>query len=155
MAALVVCPSTATRDALLSHDLIAPDRLRVVPLGAHPTCSSEPDFTADFEVSRLLGAADEGDVDLLHVGSTIPRKRIDVLLRMFAVVKKRFSRARLIRVGGPFTTEQESLIDRLQLRQSVIVLPYLERRVLAALYTGGTEHLSFRGGCPRGAWQKP
>jgi glycosyltransferase involved in cell wall biosynthesis len=134
MAALVVCPSAATRDALLLHDLVPQDRLRVVPNGAHPTCSSEPDPSADLEVSRLLGPVDKGDVDVLHVGSTIPRKRIDVLLRVFAGVKKQFSRARLIRVGGPFTNEQELLLDRLELRDSVVVLPYLERRVLAALY---------------------
>jgi len=134
MAALVVCPSTATRDTLLSHDLVPRDRLRVVPLGAHPTCSSQPDLSADLEVSRLLGPADENDIDLLHVGSTIPRKRVDILLRVFAQLKKRFSRARLIRVGGPFTKQQELLIDGLQLRHSVIVLPYLERPVLAALY---------------------
>ncbi len=133
-AALVVCPSNATRDALISHGLVPRDRLRVVPLGAHPAYSVEPDMEADVEVARLLGPPDEGHIDLLHVGSTIPRKRVDVLLRMFSRVKKHFSRARLIRVGGPFTEEQESLADSLQLRQSIFVLPYLERRALAALY---------------------
>ncbi len=133
-AAIVVCPTSATRDTLLSHELVAPERLRVVPYGAHPSCSSKPDATGDLEVASLLGPAEKDDVEVLHVGSTIPRKRIDILLSVFAQVRNEFSRARLIRVGGPFTDEQELLIGKLDLRQSIVVLPYLERRVLAALY---------------------
>ena len=134
MAALVVCPSCATRDDLLSYDLVPEDRLRVAHNGVHPTFSSKPDLSAEREITHLLGPADKADVDVLHVGSTIPRKRIDVLFRVFARVKEQFSRARLIRVGGPFTKEQELLIDALDLRESVVVLPRLETRVLAALY---------------------
>jgi len=133
-AALVVCPTGATRDALIAYNLVPAERLRVVPLGAHPACRPEPDPLADLELSSILGEADPNDVDLLHVGSTIPRKRIDLLLALFARVKQQCPRARLLRVGGSFTAEQESLLDAFQLRQSVIVLPYLERHVLAALY---------------------
>ncbi len=35
---------------------------------------------ADAEAGRLLGPAEPGQAMLLHVGSTVPRKRIDVLL---------------------------------------------------------------------------
>ena len=133
-AALVVCPSFATRDALLTHTLVAEDRLRVVPNGAHPSCSPEADPLADAEVARWLGERSAGDADLLHVGSTVPRKRIDVLLRVFAEVKQRFPGTRLIRAGGPFTAEQESMADDLRLRDSIVVLPQLDRRFLAAVY---------------------
>ena len=71
---------------------------------------------------------------LLHVGSTIPRKRIDLLLKIFAEVKKRFPQARLLRVGGPFTNDQEELARELKVRDSIIVLPHLDRDVLAAVY---------------------
>jgi glycosyltransferase involved in cell wall biosynthesis len=134
MAALVVCPSFATRDALLAHKLISEEQLRVVPLGAHPSCSPQSDLPADAEVVRLLGERRAGDADLVHVASTIPRKRIDLLLRVFAEVKRRFPRTRLIRAGGPFTAAQESMVDELRLRDSIIVLPHLDRRVLAAVY---------------------
>ena len=93
-AAIVVCPTTATRDTLLSHELVAPERLRVVPYGAHPSCSSKPDATGDLEVARLLGPAEKDDVEVLHVGSTIARKRVDILLRVFVQVRNEFSRAR-------------------------------------------------------------
>jgi glycosyltransferase involved in cell wall biosynthesis len=134
MAELVVCPSFATRDALLAHDLVPEGRLRVVPLGAHPSCSIHPDPSADSEAMRLLGADPDGHTDLLHVASTIPRKRVDVTLKVFAEVRTRFPNTRLIRVGGPFTPAQESLVDELRLRDSIIVLPHLDRRVLAAVY---------------------
>jgi glycosyltransferase involved in cell wall biosynthesis len=133
-AAIVVCPTIATRDALLAHNLVPEERLRVVPLGAHPSCSAQPDLRADREADRLLGSTGLIETNLLHVGSTAPRKRIDILLRVFAEVKKRFYRLRLIHVGGPFTAEQNSLVDELQLKDSVLVLPYLESPVLAAVY---------------------
>jgi glycosyltransferase involved in cell wall biosynthesis len=70
----------------------------------------------------------------LHVGSTIERKRIDVLLRVFAALRKDFPGARLIRVGGSFTRAQARLLEQLNLTEAVIVLPRLERDILAAVY---------------------
>lgn len=133
-AALVVCPSAATRDALLEHDLIPQERIRIVPNGAHPACSSRPDHSADLEASRLLGGPPSEHPELVHVGSTVPRKRIDVLLRVFAQVKGQFVRARLIRVGGPLTGEQEAQADALGLRGSIVTLSDLNRTELAAVY---------------------
>jgi len=80
----------------------------------------------------------KSNIDLLHVGSTIPRKRIDLLLRVLAEVKRTFPSARLLRVGGPFTNEQEQLARELNVRDSIVVLPYLDRDVLAAVYRRAT-----------------
>lgn len=137
-AALVTCDSEATRDELLTHRLIAPERAVVVANGVHPSCSPEADATADREATRLLGQL-AGDVpEILHVGSTIPRKRIDLLLEIFAAVRNEFPAARLIRAGGVFTSEQARLVDRLDLARSIVVLPRLERDVLAAVYRRAT-----------------
>ena len=133
-AARVICDSIATRDQLLEHELFPPKRVAVIPLGVHPTCSPEPDALTDAEAERLLGPADTDQINILHVGSTIPRKRIDVLLRIFAALHKEFPRARLLRVGGPFTATQLKFIDQLALKESVIVLPFLGREVLGAIY---------------------
>jgi glycosyltransferase involved in cell wall biosynthesis len=86
----------------------------------------------DAQVARDARGA--GRVDLLHVGSTVPRKRIDVLLRVFAAVRREFPRARLIRVGGPLTDEQQGLAARLGIERAILVLPFIERDVLAAVY---------------------
>jgi glycosyltransferase involved in cell wall biosynthesis len=132
-AARISCDSRSIRDELLAHKLVEPDRVRVIPLGVHPTCSPEPDRTADAEAAELIGP-DPGPINLLHVGSTIPRKRIDVLLKVFANIRREFPNARLLRVGGAFTNDQLELIDRLDLNSSLVVLPHLSREVLAAIY---------------------
>src|SRR5207245_1628164 len=56
------------------------------------------------------------------------------LLRVFAEVRKEFPHARLVRVGGPFTPAQDSLLRQLGLADSVNVLTPLERPILAAVY---------------------
>ena len=129
-AARVTCDSKATRDELLAHQLIAPERTVVIPNGVHPSFSPVSDPTADAEAIRLLGPADESAIDLLHVGSTIPRKRIDILLRVVANVRKQFPTARLLRVGGPFTTEQARLVKELELEGAILVLPRLREQRL-------------------------
>jgi glycosyltransferase involved in cell wall biosynthesis len=132
-AARITCDSAVIRDELLAHKLFEPERLRVIPLGVHPTCSPEPDPIADAEAFDLL-RTDGPTIDLLHVGSTIRRKRIDVLLKVLASLRAEFPNLRLLRVGGPFTHEQLQLIDELDLRSSIVVSPRVSREVLAAIY---------------------
>ena len=133
-AARVACDSVTIRDQLIAHGLIAPERVKVVPLGVHPACSPEPDPAADAEARRSLNGGPAQAINLLHVGSTIKRKRIDVLLEVFAGVRKEFPEARLVRAGGPFTASQMELIKRFKLESAIVVLPHLEREVLAAIY---------------------
>jgi glycosyltransferase involved in cell wall biosynthesis len=133
-AARVACVSNATREKLLAYDLVPPERAVVIPNGVHPSCSPEPDASADAEAAKLIGPGGEDQLDILHVGSTIPRKRIDVLLQVFANARKTFPNARLLRVGGDFTAEQSSLAENLKIRDSILVLPRIDRNVLAAIY---------------------
>jgi glycosyltransferase involved in cell wall biosynthesis len=127
----VTCISEATRRDLIATGRVDPLRTSVAYLGAHPACTPAPDTTADAEIDRLLGAR---AFDVLHVSSTIPRKRIDVLLEMFSRFRRTQSGARLVRVGGALTREQHQLADRLNVIDSIVQLPFLERRQLAALY---------------------
>ncbi|MCA1593758.1 MAG: glycosyltransferase family 4 protein [Acidobacteria bacterium] len=133
-AARVTCDSAATRDELLSHKLFPPERLTVIPNGVHTAFSTEPDAGADREAERLLGVRDEHSIELLHVGSAIERKRIDVLLKVFAEVWEKFPRARLVRAGGALTTAQDALARRLNLDGAIVTLPFLKTETLAAVY---------------------
>jgi glycosyltransferase involved in cell wall biosynthesis len=133
-AARVVCVSHTIKAELLGHRLVPPGRVSVAHNGVDPACSPAPDRLADSKAARLLGPPDGGSVDLLHVGSTVPRKRIDVLLGVFAEVRKEMPELRLVRVGGAFSPPQERLLERLGLTDSMIVLPFLDRDVLAAVY---------------------
>jgi glycosyltransferase involved in cell wall biosynthesis len=53
-------------------------------------------------------------------------------------VRREFPCSQLIHVGSKFTPEQESVIGEEQLGKSIIVLPHLERDVLAAIYRQAT-----------------
>ena len=133
-AARVTCDSVATQNQLLVYDLVPAERTVVVPNGVHPSYSPQPNAEADSAASELIGDETATQIDFLHVGSTIPRKRIDVLLQIFSKVKKEFPGARLLRVGGAFTGEQLKLAETLKLRDSIVVLPHISSDVLAAVY---------------------
>ena len=133
-AARVVCGSRATRDALVEAGVVPASRVVVVPYGVHPTCSPRPDLLADAEADALMGPPDPEVPEVLHVGSVVPRKRLDVLLDVFAAIRGRHSRARLIRVGGPLTGAQQRQAARLGLTDHIVTMPFIDRRVLAAVY---------------------
>lgn len=128
----VPCDSEATRDALIELAALPPERLSVIPNGSDTAGWPESDAMADLEAARLVGP--RHGVELLHVGSTIARKRIDVLIDVFAAVRKERPDARLIRVGGPFTGDQRARARGLGVLDGIVVLPFVDRATLAAVY---------------------
>ena len=135
-AAAVACVSEATRSEILAHDLIPEKRLHLVSNGISPEYTDRVDPARDSEVETLLGPV--GPADLLHVGSTIPRKRIDLLLEVFAAVRSARPDARLIRVGGPLTPEQAARADALGVTGAITRVSGLDRDCLAAVYRRAT-----------------
>ncbi len=133
-AAHVICNSAATRDQLLHYRLFRPDQLTVIHVGLSPAFTPLSNPEADAEATRLLGPASANEIGLLSVGSTIPRKRIDILLRVFAAIRRDLPYARLIRVGGAFTDAQLKLARDLGVAQYVEVLPFVDGDVLASIY---------------------
>lgn len=131
-AAHVACDSDATRSALTGLAGFPAERLSVIPNGTDTGGYPERDAAADVEAARMLGP--RRGIELLHVGSTIPRKRIDVLLEVFAAVHRQRAETRLIRVGGPFTAEQRVRARELGLTDAIYVLPFMDRATLAAVY---------------------
>ena len=132
LAARVACVSEATRRALAEQAGLPEARLTVIPNGTDAGLYPEGNAAADFEAARLLGP--KRGVELLHVGSTIARKRIDLLLEVFAGVWRVRPDARLTRVGGPFTAEQRVQARTLGVAGAVTVLPFVDRATLGAVY---------------------
>jgi glycosyltransferase involved in cell wall biosynthesis len=132
-AARIVCVSESTRAQLLRHDLVDAARLQVIHNGVHPAYHAEPDERWDREAARLLGPPGER-VELLNVGSTVPRKRIGFLLRIFAECRTKHKPLHLVRVGAAFTAEQERLASRLRISQHITHLEDLPPQLLAAVY---------------------
>lgn len=131
-AAHVIAVSEATRDELLHHRLIPGERITVVSNGVHPSCRPGPDPAADRAADKLLDAPG-GTPWLLNVGNTLPRKRLDVLVRVFAAVHRAKPETRLVRVGG-LTAEQLQLARQLNVQDAILCLPRQDRDVLAAIY---------------------
>ena len=131
-AAAVACVSEATRDGLRAQGLMPAERLHVVPNGVDPAFTPNADPAADAEAARLLGP--RASPELLHVGSTIPRKRIDVLLAVFADVRRAAPGARLVQAGGAFTADQARQATALGVADALVTLPFLDRATLAAVY---------------------
>jgi glycosyltransferase involved in cell wall biosynthesis len=123
-AALVFHNSFDTRRQIERHGLIDPRRLVHVPLGV------SLEFTPHAAERGPLGGAPF----LLHVGSCVPRKRIDVLLDVFAAVRRQFPGLRLVKVGADWSADQRRQIDHLGLSDHIVPMRGLDRRQLAALY---------------------
>lgn len=132
----VVCDSATIQREIVSRGWVESASTSLIPAGIHPTCTVVPNDAADRTAESLLGPATGPEI--LHVSSTIPRKRIDTLVRSFASVLGDRPDALLIRVGGPFTESQARVVSELGLENSITVLPFLDRATLAAVYRRAT-----------------
>jgi glycosyltransferase involved in cell wall biosynthesis len=130
-AAVVFHTTLAVRDAILSHGLVPEKKLVHAPLGHAAEFRAEPQPNADAE--RILAGLD-GEPYLLHVGSCIPRKRVDFLLNLFAALRLQSPTLRLVKVGGAWTAEHEQLIRRHQLEGALVHVTDVQRNTLAVLY---------------------
>jgi glycosyltransferase involved in cell wall biosynthesis len=132
-ASAVACDTAVIAEELVRRSIVPPDRVFVAHLGAGEEFTTRPDPDADAGLARLLPFP--GDVPVvLHVGATIQRKRIDVLLRFFAGVQGFDPAPRLVQVGGALTGEQTVLARRLGISDRITILPTLDDRHLAAVY---------------------
>ena len=131
-ARLVVCISQSSRDELVANNLVDPARIRVVPLGIDPALLQGPPAAARARAAALW-PAQRGVFDLLHVGSDMPRKRLDRLVGIVAALRSRGHWVRLIRVGGPFRTATRAAAIELGLAD-IVELPFLDRDTLGAVY---------------------
>jgi glycosyltransferase involved in cell wall biosynthesis len=132
-AACVACDTAAVRDELAGRGLVREDRLVVVALGAGGAFAAGPDAAADREAA-LLTRSSPANVELLHVGSTAPRKRIDVLLRVVAALQSFVPAVRLVRVGDPLSADQRRLASELGIRERIVCVSDVAETTLAALY---------------------
>lgn len=124
-AAVVFHNSRDVGRQLLDAGIVAADRLVHAPLGV--AAEFRPDATSPVALP-VAGPF------VLHVGSNIPRKRLDVLLDVFAAVRGRVPGLRLVQVGGPWPPYHADQIDRLNIGPAVVQVRGLTREQLADLY---------------------
>ena len=109
--ARVVFYSTSTvREQILRHGLIDPAKLVQAPCGIAPEFNTTSATNLE---SLALPACVFAAGFLLHVGSCIRAKRIDILLNVFAEISRRHPDLWLLQVGGQWTDAQRSQLHRL------------------------------------------
>lgn len=131
-AAVVFYSTSEVRKQIEHYGLVNPSCLVHAPYGISSEFSVAPTGTifVDQQILNQIGT----DPFILHVGSCIPRKRIDVLLEVFACLRIKYQNLRLVKVSGDWTDTQQEQINRLGIGNSIIHLKGLERTTIAALY---------------------
>lgn len=127
-AALVFYSTEQVREQIEQAGILDPARLVHAPYGV----------AADFFSADGLNELPPGTLPsrpfLLHVGSSIPRKRLDVLFRVFAEVRKQHPDLVLVQQGARLLPHQRNLVAELGIEDALVQPPRLSRPALAALY---------------------
>ncbi len=111
------------------YGLIPSDRLIHTPNGI------SPEFTPKTQENERIDIPIPDNCPyLLHVGSCIPRKRIDLLLAIFAEVKRQQSGLYLLQIGGTFTQKHLRYIEEKGLSESIVQIRGISRELLAKAY---------------------
>jgi len=127
-AAIVFHSTAALRRSIEKYGLVDPSRLVLAPYGI------AAEFRPETALEPSHAVAPWDAPFLLHVGSCIPRKRIDVLLAVFAELRARAPSLRLVQVGGEWSSAQRLEIARLGLGEAITQARGIERRAMAGLY---------------------
>src|SRR6058998_1530636 len=106
-------------------------RITVVPFGVDRA------FFSEAPGARARGRADwripEDAFVVLHVGSTVERKNVPLVINTVARLRTEAD-VYLLQVGGRFTGDQEQLIERLGLRRFVRSAPFADETTLRRAY---------------------
>jgi glycosyltransferase involved in cell wall biosynthesis len=130
-AALVFHSTREVGRALERYRVAPASRLVYAPYGVGPEFRAGVDREdgAEAALSDL-----RGHPFVLHVGSEIPRKRLDVLFEVVARLRARYPDLRLVQQGARLSEAQRAHTERLGIAQSIIQPSRLTRRTLAGLY---------------------
>jgi glycosyltransferase involved in cell wall biosynthesis len=134
-AAVVMCDTTAIRDELATPPRRARSTRRQI--------AREDDVffevgTAAADARSALTPLPADAIEILHVGSTVPRKRIDVLLRVCAALGRQLPQLRLTRVGEALTPDQQQVLRDSGMSERTTMVNDVDEATLAALYRRAT-----------------
>jgi glycosyltransferase involved in cell wall biosynthesis len=130
-AAIVFHTTDHVREEILRYGLTRRERLVQVPLGVNPRFL--PPATPG-ERSALLRETVGERPFLLNVSVTLARKRLDVLLRTYALLRRSHPDLLLLRIGPDWSGDQQALITELGIAEGIRRIPRLEQDTLASFY---------------------
>lgn len=123
---LVFCVSESSRADLERFYGVEPSRCRVVYNGVTP-------MLRPAKGSALLPATLDKPF-LLYVGSRAPYKNFDTLLEVFAATRLEQNYNLAVFGGGPFSPDEQKLIEKLNLRDAITAVPLASPDMLAEAY---------------------
>lgn len=130
-AAVVFYTTDNVRAQIEKFGLLDSARLVKAPYGVAEVF--RPDEPSEVELPAELGAITD-EPFLLHVGSCIPRKRVEVLFEVMAELRTHRPGLRLVQIGGTFNDEQRAWIERFGVGEAIVQIPRLNQLTIAALY---------------------
>jgi glycosyltransferase involved in cell wall biosynthesis len=130
-ARIVFYSTNTVREEIERSGIIPASRLVQAPYGIATEFRPEP--KDDAKASELLATL-EGRPFLLHIGSAIQRKRLDVLFETFARLQRRYPDLHLVQGGAAVSDAQRAHIARLGIGGRLVLGGKLGRPTLAALY---------------------
>ena len=107
--------------------------IHVVPFGVDRAFFSESATASARERWRHDWRIPDDAFVVLHVGSTVDRKNVPLVIQTVARLRQETD-AYLLQVGGRFSAEQEQLIDRLELRRVVRSVAAADETTLRRAY---------------------
>jgi len=127
-AALVFYSTEQVRQQIERAGILDPARLVHAPYGV------AADFFSADGLDELPPDALPSRPFLLHVGSAVARKRLDVLFKVFAEVRRHHPDLVLVQQGARLLPHQRDLVVELGIEDALVQPPRLSRPALAALY---------------------
>jgi glycosyltransferase involved in cell wall biosynthesis len=129
-ASIVFYSTEAVCQRILELDLIPVEKLLYAPYGVDEAfIPAREDDPWPVELEKLRGRP-----WAMHVGGTIPRKRIDILLAVVAKVRESNPDFCLCKVGSPWTDEQQTQIEKLRLSEAIVHLGKVSTELLVKAY---------------------
>ena len=133
-ASRVLTDTAAVARELQSKYRVAAERIGIVPLAVEAEFCADPESDSLPQVLTDLGL---GKPYLLHLGSVLPRRRIDLTLDAFARLAAEDRDLQLVIAGAdrlPDDGELERRIEESGVRERIVRLPWVAEEALMALY---------------------
>jgi glycosyltransferase involved in cell wall biosynthesis len=132
----IIAVSEQTRDELIKHWMIKPERIHVVYNALRP--SLRYDTIPQHEVVEMHRRY--GKRYLLHVGRIMPRKNVEILIQAFDTLAARLDDLHIVLTGGAGYRSKEVLqqIAASPFKGRIHVTEWVSDEELGALYTGAS-----------------
>lgn len=88
-----------------------------------------------FYINNCPVDIDSNSLKIIHVGSNVTRKNINLILETIKILKQKSIPIQFIKVGPPFTNEQKKLINNFNIKELILHKGFLSDQELSRYYS--------------------